>query len=266
MSFKAFTEELLTWAHWWNTEHRPTELHGATPLEAWQADPTPLNDIPAADVWSLTLEDDERTRTITSHGVRFKNRDYIAAWMTGQAGRKVMVRFMPHHNHEIELCTPCGRHLGTAYLADQAAPEQLDALRRTRTERARRLRAEAKAAEQLRHTRFARHRAGPPAPPGHPDHPPRRVRTRPASAHRPGSPGAARPDPTRPTTGRLGHARGPQGPHPTHRTNPQRGNPMTGGHLPPAPTDQYTALPDARLVVGVVERGHAPAAGDGPLR
>jgi putative transposase len=48
-----------------------------------------------------------------------------------------------------------GRRLGTAHLADQATPEQLDALRRARTQRARRLRADAKAAEQLRRDRFA---------------------------------------------------------------------------------------------------------------
>ncbi len=155
MTFQAFTEELLAWVTWWNTEHRPAELHGATPLEAWKTDPTPLNDVPAADVWSFTLEDDTRTRVLTSHGLQFRNRDYIADWMTGQAGREVTVRFMPHHTHEIEVCTPHGRHLGTAHLADQATDEQLTALRRARTRRARRLRADAKAAEQLRYERFA---------------------------------------------------------------------------------------------------------------
>nr|WP_244502251.1 Mu transposase C-terminal domain-containing protein [Streptomyces oceani] len=154
MSFQAFTEELLAWAHWWNTEHRPAELDGATPLEAWQSDPTPLNDVPAQDVWSFTLEDDGRRRTITSHGVRFRNRDYLADWMTGQAGRTVTVRFMPHHDHEIEICDAHSRHLGTAYLADAATPEQLSALRQARSRRAHRLRAEAKAAEKLR-VRFA---------------------------------------------------------------------------------------------------------------
>ncbi|MGE6733704.1 transposase [Streptomyces sp. NPDC059900] len=155
MTFQAFTEQLLAWVAWWNTEHHPAELHSATPLEAWQADPTPLRDVPAADVWSFTLEDDGRTRTLTSHGVRFKNRNYIADWMTGQAGLKVTVRFMPHHTHEIEVCDPAGRHLGTAHLADAATPEQLDELRRTRTVRARRLREEAKKAEALRRERFA---------------------------------------------------------------------------------------------------------------
>ncbi|MEW2173261.1 Mu transposase C-terminal domain-containing protein [Streptomyces sp. NPDC007027] len=155
MSFEAFTEQLLAWVAWWNTEHHPDALNGTTPLQAWQADPTPLNDIPAQDVWSFTLEDDGRLRAITSHGVRFQGRDYIADWMTGQAGRDVTVRFMPHHDHEIEVCDPSGRHLGTAHLADAATPEQLSALRQARSRRARRLRAEAKAAEKLRRDRFA---------------------------------------------------------------------------------------------------------------
>ncbi|AUY53699.1 Mu transposase C-terminal domain-containing protein [Streptomyces sp. CB01881] len=155
LSFEDFTAEVLAWVTWWNTEHHPQGLNGHTPLQAWQQDPTPLTDIPPHDLWSFTLEDDGRTRVITSHGVRFKNRDYLADWMTGQAGREVRVRFMPHHTHEIEICDPAGRRLGTAHLADHATPEQLGALRRARTRRAKRLRAEAKAAEHLRHQRFA---------------------------------------------------------------------------------------------------------------
>ncbi|MGP3634313.1 Mu transposase C-terminal domain-containing protein [Streptomyces sp. 24-1644] len=155
LSFRDFTAEVLAWVNWWNTEHRPAALDGRTPVEAWQADPTPLTDIPAADLWSLTLEDDGRPRTLISHGVRFRNRDYVGAWMTGQAGRTVRVRYMPHHDHEIEVWDPGGRHLGTAHLADAATPEQLEALRQSRTDRARRLRTEAKAAEKLRRQRFA---------------------------------------------------------------------------------------------------------------
>jgi putative transposase len=128
LSFEDFTAEVLAWVVWWNTEHHPDGLDGRTPIEAWQADPTPLADVAPADLWSFTLEDDGRTRVITSHGVRFKRRDYLADWMTGQAGREVQVRFMPHHTHE---------------------------LRRARTRRAQRLRAEAKAAERLRMERFA---------------------------------------------------------------------------------------------------------------
>jgi putative transposase len=42
------------WTRWWNTEHRPRALAGRTPLEAWQADPTPVTDVPAADLWTFT--------------------------------------------------------------------------------------------------------------------------------------------------------------------------------------------------------------------
>ncbi|MBJ6636906.1 DDE-type integrase/transposase/recombinase, partial [Streptomyces sp. DHE7-1] len=153
LSFKDFTAEVLAWTNWWNTTHRPKALSGRTPLQAWQADPTPVTDIPAADLWAFTLEDDGRSRKLTRHGVSWRGRTYVAAWMTGQAGRQVRVRYMPHHDHEIEVCDARGRHLGPAHLADAATPEQLQALREARAERARRLRSDAKAAERLRRQR-----------------------------------------------------------------------------------------------------------------
>ncbi|WTJ48531.1 Mu transposase C-terminal domain-containing protein [Streptomyces sp. NBC_01544] len=155
LAFAEFTAEVLDWARWWNTEHRPAGLGGRTPVESWLADPTPLSDIPDAALWGLMLEDDGRVRQLSSHGVRWRGRDYLGAWMAGQAGRSIRIRHMPHHDHEIEVCDPAGRHLGTAHLADAATAEQLDALRRTRTARARRLREEAKKAEALRRQRYA---------------------------------------------------------------------------------------------------------------
>ncbi|MFJ9098107.1 Mu transposase C-terminal domain-containing protein [Streptomyces sp. NPDC102405] len=103
---------MLAWTRWWNTEHRPRALAGRTPLEAWQADPTPVTDVPAADLWTFTLEDDGRPRKLSSHGVRWRGRTYIAPWMTGQAGRTVTVRYMPHHDHEIDVCDARGTYLG----------------------------------------------------------------------------------------------------------------------------------------------------------
>lgn len=155
LTFAEFIAEVLDWARWWNTEHRPAGLNGRTPVEAWQADPTPLSDVPEAALWGLMLEDDGRVRKLSSHGVRWRGRDYLGAWMAGQAGRHVRIRHMPHHDHEIEVCDPVGRHLGTAHLADAATPQQLDELRRTRAVRARRLREDAKKVEALRRQRFA---------------------------------------------------------------------------------------------------------------
>ncbi|MGW2767355.1 Mu transposase C-terminal domain-containing protein [Streptomyces sp. NPDC001275] len=84
----------------------------------------------AADLWTFTLED-AGTRTLTTRGVRFKERDYVGPWMTGQAGIQIRIRFMPHHDHRIEVYhAATGRYLGPADLGDQATGEQISAVRR----------------------------------------------------------------------------------------------------------------------------------------
>jgi putative transposase len=151
LGFEDFTSRLLAWTSWWNTEHHPAPLRGKTPLEAWQDDPTPLRDVPAADLWTFTLED-AGTRTLTTRGVRFRKRDYVSAWMTGQAGIRVRVRFMPHHDHRIEVYhAATGRYLGPADLADQATEEQVSAVRRARAARSRRLKKDLEASQRQRY-------------------------------------------------------------------------------------------------------------------
>ncbi|MEU5583451.1 transposase [Streptomyces huasconensis] len=115
LGFEDFTARLLDWTRWWNTEHRPAPLRGKTPLEAWQDDPTPLRDVPAADLWTFTLED-AGTRTLTTRGIRFRRRDYVGPWMTGQA-----------------------------------TEEQLRAVRRARSARARRLKKDLEASQRERY-------------------------------------------------------------------------------------------------------------------
>ncbi|MFD7056866.1 Mu transposase C-terminal domain-containing protein [Streptomyces mirabilis] len=151
LGFEDFTARLLDWTLWWNTEHRPAPLRGRTPLEVWQDDPTPLRDVPAADLWTFTLED-AGTRTLTTRGIRFKRRDYAAAWMTGQTGIQVRIRFMPHHDHRIEVYhAATGRYLGSADLADQATDEQISAVRRARAARSRRLKKDLQASQRERY-------------------------------------------------------------------------------------------------------------------
>jgi putative transposase len=121
-SLQDFTAEVLAWRNWWNTAHRPRALPGRTPLEARQADPTPVTDIPAAGLWAFALEDDGRPRKLTGHGVSWRGRTYAAAWMAGQAGRRVRVRYMPHHDHEMEVCDARGRHLGPGAPSGRGRP------------------------------------------------------------------------------------------------------------------------------------------------
>jgi putative transposase len=154
LTFEAFVAGLLNWVSWWNSRHRPAGLKGRTPLEAWMADAIPLAEAPPEQLAHFSLESDGRERTITSHGIRWHRRDYIADWMVGLTGTRVGIRHLPHHDDVIEVFAADGRHLGSAYLAEAATAEQVRALKAARTASARRLRADLKAAEKLRRERF----------------------------------------------------------------------------------------------------------------
>lgn len=152
LGFEDFTARLLDWVLWWNTVHQPAPLGGKTPLQTWEADPTPLREVSAEALWTFTLEDDGRPRVLSTRGVRFRNRDYVGAWMTGQAGLKVRVRFMPHHDHRIEVFDAgTGRYLGPADVSGEASAEQITAVRTARAARARRLKKDLSAAQRERY-------------------------------------------------------------------------------------------------------------------
>jgi putative transposase len=72
--------------------------------------------------------------------------------MTGQAGIQVRIRFMPHHDHRIEVYhAATGRYLGPADLADQATDAQVRAVRRARATRSRRLKKDLEASQRERY-------------------------------------------------------------------------------------------------------------------
>ncbi len=76
--------------------------------------------------------------------------------MTGQAGREVRLRHMPHHEHEVEVFDArTGEHLGAAFLADRASAEQIAQVHRARAVRRQRLQADLRAAEKARRIRYA---------------------------------------------------------------------------------------------------------------
>ena len=156
LTFEAFAAELLGWVRWWNTEHPMPVLDGRTPLQAWLDDPTPLSPVPAGDLRLLMLEDDGRVRKITTKGLSWQGRSYVGAWMTGQVGRSVRLRWTPHHEHEVEVFDArTQQHLGAATLADQATPEQIAELLRAREQRRKQLAADLRAGEKSRRIRYA---------------------------------------------------------------------------------------------------------------
>ncbi|WP_284717983.1 Mu transposase C-terminal domain-containing protein [Streptomyces sp. G1] len=157
LGFEDFTARLLEWVTWWNTVHQPAPLGGKTPLEAWQDDPTPLREVGAHELWTFTLEDDGQPRVLSTRGVRFRNRDYVGPWMSGHGGLKVRVRFMPHHDHRIEIFhADTGRYLGPADLSNEASVEQITAVRTARATRTRQLRKDLTAAQRERYAAVTR--------------------------------------------------------------------------------------------------------------
>lgn len=157
MSYPEFVEALLRWVRGWNTGHHPEGLaKGMTPLAAWEADPSPVEDVAEERLVFFALEDDGRVRKITTNGISWRRRAYIAPWMAGHVGMRVRLRYLPHYDGRIEVFSTeeWGRHLGTAYLAQAATVEQRRALSSVREKKARQLKADLKAAEKLRKTRY----------------------------------------------------------------------------------------------------------------
>lgn len=157
LSYPDFVKVLLDWVAWWNTEHRPAGLAAnLTPLAAWEADPAPVEDVAEERLAFFALEDDGRVRKITTNGISWRRRAYIAPWMAGHVGMRVRLRYLPHYDGQIEVFSTeeWGRHLGTAYLAQAATVEQRRALSSVREKQARALKADLKAAEKLRKARY----------------------------------------------------------------------------------------------------------------
>ncbi|MEW2487416.1 transposase family protein [Streptomyces sp. NPDC048411] len=157
LSYPDFVKVLLDWVAWWNTEHHPAGLaDGLTPLVAWESDPTPVEEVAEERLAFFALEDDGRQRKITTKGISWRRRAYIAPWMAGNVGTLVRLRYLPHYDGQIEVfaAEEWGRHLGTAYLAQAATLEQRRALSSVREQKARGLKADLKAAEKLRRTRY----------------------------------------------------------------------------------------------------------------
>ncbi|SDS49674.1 putative transposase [Streptomyces sp. TLI_053] len=169
LTLESFVLMLREWVTRWNTEHTIPTMGGRTPAQAWNEDLSPVWDVSPTDVHTFTLARHGNALTIHPAGVRWRNRDYTAPWMhtpTTQVGRKVHLRYMPHHEDEIELYDAAtGRHLGQARPADQATPKEVRALLNARSREADRLRSRLRDAEKSRNERFAA--LTQPAPPRH---------------------------------------------------------------------------------------------------
>ncbi|MGP3946529.1 Mu transposase C-terminal domain-containing protein [Streptomyces sp. 6N106] len=162
LHFETFVLLLLNWVREWNTENTIADLDDRTPAQVWAADPTPIRTVTPSDIHAFTLERVGKPLPITSKGVRWRKRDYFAPWMVGKGGEKVHLRYMPHHDHYVELYEPTtGQYLGPAVMANQAPPALRRELDRARKREADELRNRQKAAEKNRKARYAAINKGP---------------------------------------------------------------------------------------------------------
>ncbi|MCY0935165.1 Mu transposase C-terminal domain-containing protein [Streptomyces sp. H34-S4] len=112
LSYPDFVKVLLDWVAWWNTEHHPAGLDAnLTPLAAWEADPAPVEDVAEERLAFFALEDDGRVRKITTNGISWRRRAYIAPWMAGHVGMRVRLRYLPHRAPNDPLAQTTARRL-----------------------------------------------------------------------------------------------------------------------------------------------------------
>lgn len=136
----------------YNTVHPHGSLHGATPIDTWRADTTPLVAVPRDRLSYLLLA--RQTRVITKKGISIFGVQYNAAELVGLVGERVEVRYMPHRDESVEVFYR-GAHLCTAWILDAIEHEEARRLLARRAEQARWLARQHHAASQKRRARFA---------------------------------------------------------------------------------------------------------------
>lgn len=144
----ALVAEIKTWMDAYNASHVHSTLQ-MTPLQAWQADLTPLRFATDAQLWENFLISNKAT--VGKPGIRFKKHNYldVEAKLNGYIGQKLEIRHLPHDRSFIEVFDN-GTHVATCYQHDDLAPDDraqfakerraaerrnTDAFRRANTER-----------------------------------------------------------------------------------------------------------------------------------
>ncbi len=101
MALGLFVDFFAEWVIDYNTTRPHSALGGLTPLQRWEADPTPVQEVPAEQLRWLLLADVERT--IQRDGIHFGGLSFSAGELNGRVGERVQVRYTPHDLRQIEV-------------------------------------------------------------------------------------------------------------------------------------------------------------------
>ncbi|MFB4319962.1 Mu transposase C-terminal domain-containing protein [Actinomadura sp. 21ATH] len=192
-----FAQRFARWAQWYNATKPHSMLNGATPLQAWEADPFEVYRIPAETLRHLLMATKEHV--IQKNGINYKSRTYYDPKLNGRGGERVVLRYMPHEHDYVEVYQN-GEHLCTARTKDNLTEEEKDEIFTERRESAaelKRLHAHARKAarddlmlagdapetQQATSTSLHLTRTTPPRPAAPPPAPPAAKKTKPAARH-----------------------------------------------------------------------------------
>ncbi|MEV0404194.1 Mu transposase C-terminal domain-containing protein [Actinoallomurus sp. NPDC050550] len=122
LGLETFARIFGNWVAAYNTEHVHSEL-GMTPAQAWAADASPIEDVPAEHLRHLLLAG--RPRTIGPHGIRFRNLKWLdpGGLIRERRGTQVQIRYMPHDDRFIDVYLD-GEFLATCYPTNALTAEQ----------------------------------------------------------------------------------------------------------------------------------------------
>jgi putative transposase len=121
MALGLFVDLFAQWVIEYNTERAHSALAGQTPLQRWNADATPVRQMPEEQLRWLLLAD--KTRTINKDGIHFDGVTFIAGELNGLVGEQVQVRYTPHDLRKIEVFQG-DQWLCTAYPQGQLSEEE----------------------------------------------------------------------------------------------------------------------------------------------
>jgi putative transposase len=153
LPYAVFCDLFDRWAQAYNSEHTHSELHGNTPLQVWNADPTEISVIDPEHLRDLLKE--RKGAKITGRGIRHENLHYVSDETQGRVSDRVTIRFTPHDNRFIEVYELNGTHISTAFPSDGLSPDQKTTRDDAWNAETRRLAAERRAATRRAKSRLA---------------------------------------------------------------------------------------------------------------
>ncbi|MBN1093444.1 transposase [Blastococcus sp. TML/M2B] len=112
------------WITDYNTNHVVSTMK-MTPLQAWKADGTPLEEIAPEQLWHDFLTSKDRCK-VSKNGIRWDTIDWVAPELVDVIGRHVEIRHLPHDRSFIEVFLN-GEHLCTAIPVQELSDEERQA-------------------------------------------------------------------------------------------------------------------------------------------